>query len=209
MSPSSIVRAPPEERRQLANFSMNSTNHVGDVHGWLDPSTAVINEWVWTTDFGMNPSSSTLRSFENSMTTPPGWTIEGTWPDGWEVGSTRNSSGWGPGVFHSGNNGAAINLTTKYTNNVYTHLISEEYTVPNNATARLSFRSWVCTEFNGTGAAWPSQPTAANSGGGSSTARWLPRPNLHREHEFALLRPRHHRRFQRSKRLQRFQSTRF
>ncbi|MGB0377522.1 MAG: hypothetical protein ACPGGE_01780, partial [Poseidonia sp.] len=129
-----------EERRQLANFSVNSTNHVGDVHGWLDPSTAVINEWTWTTDFGMNPSSSAQRSFEQSMTTPPGWTIDGTWPDGWEVGATRNSSGWGPGVFHSGNNGAAINLTTKYTNNVYTHLISEEYTVPNNATARLSFR---------------------------------------------------------------------
>ncbi|MAH41118.1 MAG: hypothetical protein CMO41_02585 [Verrucomicrobiales bacterium] len=165
-----------EERRQLANFSMNSTNHVGDVHGWLDPSTAVINEWVWTTDFGMNPSSSTLRSFENSMTTPPGWTIEGTWPDGWEVGSTRNSSGWGPGVFHSGNNGAAINLTTKYTNNVYTHLISEEYTVPNNATARLSFRSWVCTEFN-----WDGGGVAISTDGGQQWW-WLP-PQLDGFHD--------------------------
>ncbi|MGA0353190.1 MAG: hypothetical protein ACO3NY_06030, partial [Poseidonia sp.] len=46
-----------EERRQLANFSTNSTNQVGDVRGWLDPSTAVINEWNWTTEFGMNPAS--------------------------------------------------------------------------------------------------------------------------------------------------------
>ncbi|MFZ8906778.1 MAG: hypothetical protein ACO2Y2_05420 [Poseidonia sp.] len=165
-----------EERRQLANFSTNSTNQVGDVRGWLDPSTAVINEWNWTTEFGMNPASSTRRSFENSMTTPPGWTIDGTWPDGWEVGATRNSSGWGPGVFHSGNNGAAINLTTKYTNNVYTHLISEEYTVPNNATARLSFRSWVCTEFN-----WDGGAVAISTDGGQQWW-WLP-PQLNGFHD--------------------------
>ena len=30
------------------------------------------------------------------MTTPPGWVIEGTWPDGWEIGQTRNTSGYGP-----------------------------------------------------------------------------------------------------------------
>ena len=74
----------------------------------------------------------------------------------------------GPGVFHSGNNGAAINLTTKYTNNVYTHLISEEYTVPNNATARLSFRSWVCTEFN-----WDGGGVAISTDGGQQWW-WLP-----------------------------------
>ena len=165
-----------EERRELANFSTNSSNEVGDVGGWLDPSTTLTNEWVWTTDFGMNPASNTQHSFENSMTTPPGWTIDGTWPDGWEVGATRNTSGWGPGVFHSGTNGAAINLTTKYTNNVYTHLVSEEYIVPNNATARLSFRSWVCTEFN-----WDGGGVAISTDGGQQWW-WLP-PQLDGFHD--------------------------
>ena len=165
-----------EDRRQLANFSTNSTNQAGDERGWMDPSPSMINQWAWTTDFGMNPASVMQRSFENSMTTPPGWTIDGTWPDGWEVGSTRNTSGWGPGVFHSGNNGAAINLTTKYTNNVYTHLISEEYTVPNNATARLSFRSWVCTEFN-----WDGGGVAISTDGGQQWW-WLP-PQLDGFHD--------------------------
>ena len=165
-----------EDRRQLANFSTNSTNQAGDDRGWADPSTSLINQWAWTTDIGMNPASTTRRSFEISMTTPPGWTIDGTWPDGWEVGPTRNTSGWGPGVFHSGNNGAAINLTTKYTNNVYTHLISEEYTVPNNATARLSFRSWVCTEFN-----WDGGGVAISTDGGQQWW-WLP-PQLDGFHD--------------------------
>ena len=175
----SIVHRPgtaSEERMQVANFSSNTTNQAGDARGWLDPSTALINQWAWTTDFGMNPASTTLHSFENSMTTPPGWTIEGTWPDGWEVGPTRSSSGWGPGVFHSGDNGAAINLTTKYTNNVYTHLITEEYTIPNNATARLSFRSWVCTEFN-----WDGGGVAISTDGGQQWW-WLP-PQLDGFHD--------------------------
>ena len=59
-----------EEQRQLANFSINSTKQIGDVSGWLDPSPNLVNEWIWTTDFGMNPASSTQRSFEDSMTTP-------------------------------------------------------------------------------------------------------------------------------------------
>lgn len=136
------------ERLQVANFSVNSSGQYGDQRGWLDPSPSYVNEWNWTTDFGMNPSQASTNSFENSIITPPGWSIEGTWPDGWEVGQTRNTSGYGPGLFYSGQNGAAINLTTKYTNNVYTHLVTEEYTIPTNATARLSFRSWVCTEAN-------------------------------------------------------------
>ena len=136
---------PLSERRVLSNFSTNSSDQLGDQRGWRDTSPANLNEWNWTTAFGMNPPESSTDSFETTMITPPGWSIEGTWPDGWEVGPTRSTSGWGPGLFHSGDNGAAINLTTKYTNNVYTHLVTEEYTLPTDATGRLTFRSWVCT----------------------------------------------------------------
>jgi hypothetical protein len=155
------------EEIPLANFTNASTDTFGDKSGWLDHSSS-INEWMWTTDFGMNGPESTVNSFETSMTAPPGWVIEGTWPDGWEVGSTRNTSGYGPGVFHSGNNGAAINLTTRYTNNVYTHLVTQEYSVPVNASARLSFRSWVCTEAN-----WDGGGVSISNDGGQ-TWWWLP-----------------------------------
>ena len=87
---------------------------------------------------------------------------------------------------------------------------SSARSTPSPTTPRRRFPSVPgFAEFNWDRGGVAISPTAANSGGGSSTARWLPRPNLHREHEFALLRPRHHPRFQRSKRLQRFQSTHF
>ena len=156
------------ERIMLANFSSSPSGAAEDSNGWLEVSPTSINEWNYTTDFGMNPPTTTTNSFERSIAAPAGWVIEGTWPDGWELGETRNSSGWGPGLFHSGANGAAINLTTKYTNNVYTHLVTQEYTIPNNATARLSFRSWVCTEPN-----WDGGGVSVSTDGGQSWW-WLP-----------------------------------
>ena len=165
-----------EERLQLSNFSSDTSGQIGDPRGWLDASSGLTNEWNWTTSFGMNPSESLLESFEASMTTPPGWVIEGTWPDGWEIGQTRNTSGYGPGVFHSGQNGAAVNLTTKYTNNIYTHLTTQEYSIPTNATARLSFRSWVCTEAN-----WDGGGVAISTDGGQDWW-WLP-PQLNGFHD--------------------------
>ena len=165
-----------EERLQVSNFSSLTTGQVGDQRGWLDGSSSRINEWNWTTSFGVNPPESRLESFESSMTTPPGWVIEGTWPDGWEIGQTRNTSGYGPGVFHSGNNGAAVNLTTKYTNNIYTHLTTQEYSIPTNASARLSFRSWVCTEAN-----WDGGGVSISTDGGQQWW-WLP-PQLNGFHD--------------------------
>lgn len=155
------------EEIQLANFTNTSSDVYGDESGWLDHSSS-INEWVWTTMFGMNGPTSSTNSFEQSMIAPPGWVIEGTWPDGWEIGATRNTSGYGPGVFHSGDNGAAINLTTKYTNNVYTHLVTQEYALPTNASARLAFQSWVCTEAN-----WDGGGVSISTDGGQ-TWWWLP-----------------------------------
>ena len=167
---------PLSERRVLSNFSTNSSDQLGDQRGWRDTSPANLNEWNWTTAFGMNPPESSTDSFETTMITPPGWSIEGTWPDGWEVGPTRSTSGWGPGLFHSGDNGAAINLTTKYTNNVYTHLVTEEYTLPTDATGRLTFRSWVCTEPN-----WDGGGVGVSTDGGLTW--WLLPPQLNGFHD--------------------------
>ena len=187
----------------LSNFSTNSSDGLG-TSGWRDTSPANLNEWNWTTAFGMNPPESSTNSFETTMITPPGWSIEGTWPDGWEVGTTRSNSGWGPGLLHSGDNGAAINLTTKYTNNVYTHLVTEEYTLPTDATGRLTFRSWVCTEPN-----WDGGGVGVSTDGGLTwwllppQLNGLPRPNLNRQLQLTVLRRRHHRRVQRSQRMRR------
>ena len=137
----------------LANFTANSSNTFGDPSGWLAYSPPQENQWEWTTNESMHGPEYTVHSFENTMSTPPGWTVEGDVVGGWEIGQTRNTSGYGPGVFHSGLNGAAINLTTRYTNNIYTHLVTEEYTIPQNASARLSFQSWVCAEANWDGGA--------------------------------------------------------
>ena len=175
----SIVHRPgtaQEERLQLSNFSSLTSGQVGDQRGWKDASSTLVNEWNWTTSFGMNPPESLVESFEFSMTTPPGWVIEGTWPDGWEIGPTQNSSGYGPGTFHSGQNGAAVNLTTKYTNNIYTHLTTQEYSVPTNATARLSFRSWMCAEAN-----WDGGGVSISTDGGQQWW-WLP-PQLNGFHD--------------------------
>ena len=46
-----------------------------------------------------------------------------------------------------------IELNGKYTNEMYTHLISPEYSIPSSASARLTFNSWVCTEANWDGGA--------------------------------------------------------
>ncbi len=159
----------------VANFTNGTSGTYGDEGGWLEQSTSV-NEWVWTTAFGMNGPETASNGFEASMIAPPGWVIEGTWPDGWEIGATRNTSGYGPGQFHSGTNGAAINLTTKYTNNVYTHLVTQEYAIPTNATARLAFQSWVCTEAN-----WDGGGVSISNDGGL-TWWWLP-PDLKGFHD--------------------------
>ena len=144
---------PQAEQVTLANFSQQPDGIWGHISGWRGPNSTYANEWNWTTDFGRNGPSNTSESFEQSLVTPAGWSIEGTGSQAWEVGQIGNTSGYGPGVFHSGDQGAAINLTTRYTNNIYTHLTTPEYTIPLNATSRLSFRSWMCSEANWDGGA--------------------------------------------------------
>ena len=160
---------------QVANFTNQPGGAFGDASGWR-ANTSSVNEWGWTTAFGMNGPEQFTNSFEQSMVAPPGWLIEGTWPDGWEVGATRNTSGYGPGQFHSGSNGAAVNLTTKYTNNIFTHLVTQEYSIPTNASARLAFQSWVCTEAN-----WDGGSVSISTDGGQTW--WLLPPNLNGFHD--------------------------
>ncbi len=153
-----------QQERALANFSQQPTaGQTGGNNGWLAPSTGDPNEWQWTNQYGMNGPTFDVDSFESTLTTPSGWYVEGTGVQAWEIGQTRNTSGYGPGSFHSGLNGAAINLTTSYLPNIYTHLISPEYVIPENATARLSFRSWVCTEAN-----WDGGAVSISTDGGDS-----------------------------------------
>ncbi len=160
---------------QVANFTTTPAGVYGDPNGWR-ANTSSVNEWIWTTTFGMNGPQSTTNSFEQTMVAPPGWLIEGTWPDGWEVGATRNTSGYGPGQFHSGSNGAAVNLTTKYTNNIYTHLVTEEYSIPTNASARLAFQSWVCAEAN-----WDGGAVSISTDGGQTW--WFLPPDVNGFHD--------------------------
>ena len=90
-----------------------------------------------------------FESFEEIQNLPNGWKIDhvrGSTP--WEIGTIDNSNGYGPhsNVWPSGSKGMGINLDGIYSNHVYTHLISPSYTIPDNATARLTFSHWICTE---------------------------------------------------------------
>jgi len=154
------------EQMTLANFSQQPDGTWGHVSGWKGPNSTYANEWNWTTEFGRNGPTNTSESFEQSLTSPAGWSIGGTGSQAWEIGQLGNTSGYGPGVFHSGDQGAALNLTTRYTNNIYTHLTTPEYTIPLNATSRLSFRSWICAEAN-----WDGGGVSMSTDGGDSW--WL------------------------------------
>ena len=68
----------------LANFTANSSNTFGDPSGWLAYSPPQENQWEWTTNESMHGPEYTVHSFENTMSTPPGWTVEGDVVGGWE-----------------------------------------------------------------------------------------------------------------------------
>ena len=97
---STVPGTAQEERLQLSNF--HPTPAANRRPTWLVGCIFWPDQRMELDHFVRHESSeSLLESFEASMTTPPGWVIEGTWPDGWEIGQTRNTSGYGPGVFHS------------------------------------------------------------------------------------------------------------
>ena len=126
----------------IENFTENNTAYTVSVSGQA-------NDWQHISWEGHNGPWSTFDSFEEVRNLPSGWRVDhvrGSTP--WEIGSIDNSNGYGPHStsWPSGNKGMGINLNGIYSNHVYTHLISPSYSVPDNATARLTFSHWICTE---------------------------------------------------------------
>lgn len=130
------------QTRLLANFTDNSSQY-------LETSTGYPNEWQHVDWEGYNGPWSSYDSFEEIQGLPSGWRVDhvrGT--TSWERGMIDNTNGYGPNQssWPSGSNGMGINLKGIYSNHVYTHLVSPNYYIPDDATARLTFNHWICTE---------------------------------------------------------------
>ena len=126
----------------LENFTDNSDNYLVNVSGYP-------NDWQYIDWEGFNGPWSSYDSFEEIQGLPAGWRIDHVrGSTSWERGVIDNSNGYGPNVtlWPSGFNGMGINLDGIYSNHVYTHLISPKYRIPDDATARLTFNHWICTE---------------------------------------------------------------
>ena len=129
-------------KKRLSNFTENNTAYTQSILGHA-------NEWQHINWEGNNGPWYSFESFEEIQNLPSGWKIDhvrGSTP--WEIGTIDNSNGYGPNsnIWPSGSKGMGINLDGIYSNHVYTHLISPSYTIPDNATARLTFSHWICTE---------------------------------------------------------------
>ena len=145
--------------RVLNNFTTQPTYQNGSVDGWLDNVSAP-NQWQWVSTMGVNGPETDVDSFEDAHIMPEGWAIENFRGVGWTHGLLGNTT-LGPSQWHSGQNGVGIQLNGQYAANSYAHLISPEYVLPNNVTAQLSFRHWICTE-----AAWDGGAVSVSTDGG-------------------------------------------
>ena len=166
---------PTEVIRRLHNFTNQPTGINGSIDGWLE-SPAGFNEWQWLTQFEHNTPQTTTIDFDSGDELPAGWSLWAQTNRRWAVGPTSNSSGFGPGVWHSGMNGAGIYLDDEYRNDMWTDLYSPEYTIPENSTSRLTFRSWICTEPN-----WDGGTVSISTDGGDSW--WFIPPTLGSFHD--------------------------
>ena len=153
---------PTEVFRLLNNFTNQPTGVNGSIDGWLE-SPAGPNEWQWLTQFEHNAPKTTTFDFDSGNELPAGWALWAQSNRRWAVGPTSNSSGFGPGVWHSGMNGAGIYLDDEYRDDMWTDLYSPEYFIPENSTSRLTFRSWICTEPN-----WDGGAVSISTDGGDS-----------------------------------------
>ena len=165
-----------QARTILANFTGQPAQQNGSSDGWLTYDGTAPNEWQWNETIGNNGPTALTEDFEEGFDLPAGWSLEATSNRRWEVGLTSNTSGFGPGAWHSGNNGAGIYLDDEYRNNMLTHLYTPEYTLPINSTSRLTFRSWVCTE-----ASWDGGAVSISTDGGQSW--WFLPPTLNGFHD--------------------------
>ena len=153
---------PSQFIHRLKNFTTQPTGVNGSVDGWLE-TPAGPNEWQWITLLGHNTATTTTIDFDSGNELPAGWSLWAQSNRRWEVGPTSNSSGFGPGTWHSGMNGAGIYLDDEYRSDMWTDLYTPEYTIPENSTSRLTFRSWICTESN-----WDGGTVSISTDGGDS-----------------------------------------
>ena len=145
--------------RVLSNFTTQPTYQNGSTEGWLDNVSAP-NQWQWVSSMGVNGPVTDVDSFEDPHMMPEGWSIENFRGVGWSHGMLGNTT-LGPSQWHSGQNGVGIELNGQYSANSFAHLISPEYIIPDNVTAQLSFRQWICTE-----AAWDGGAVSLSTDGG-------------------------------------------
>ena len=136
----SNIQAPNHQKLLLDNFSSN--NSVSP----FSPSGSV-QQWQHVTNHGHNGPTWSAFGFEDSP----------LWPDGWDVKIDFGNRGWGFGQypghgpmtgFTSGSNGAGIEFSGKYLPDMWTHLITPEMHIPEEASARLAFQHWMCAEPN-------------------------------------------------------------
>jgi hypothetical protein len=148
-------------RRVLSNFTAQPTYQNGSTEGWLDNVSAP-NQWQWVSTMGVNGPVTENDSFEDYHMMPEGWAIENIRGLGWTHGLLGNTT-LGPAQWYSGQNGLGINLNGQYVANTYAHVYSPEYILPENVTAQLSFRHWICTE-----SAWDGGAVSLSTDGGLS-----------------------------------------
>lgn len=166
---------PSEVFHRLNNFTNQPSGINGSHDGWLE-SPLGPNEWQWLTQLGHNTQQTRTFDFDSGNELPAGWSLWAQSNRRWDVGTTSNSSGFGPGVWHSGLNGAGIYLDDEYRNDMWTDLFTPEYYLPENSTSRLTFRSWICTEPN-----WDGGTVSISTDGGESW--WFLPPTLGTFHD--------------------------
>lgn len=84
--------------------------------------------------------------FEGAPLIADGWTVQTHYGAGWTFGEVNNSAGYGPAQWTSGSTGAGIVLDNRHARNTWSHLISPLLTIPQGASARLSFDHFICLE---------------------------------------------------------------
>ena len=141
--------------QQFVFKDFNSAPSVGinSTDGWLPSGIQTPNQWQWTQNMGIDSQERTLFSFNNFDVLPLGWAVSSQDDNKWSHGEIPTRAIYGPDAWSSGQYGIGIELNGKYTNEMYTHLVSPEYSIPSSASARLTFNSWVCTEANWDGGA--------------------------------------------------------
>ena len=143
------------------DFNNPPNTFVDSPDGWLSNGSATLNQWQWTNQMGLNSQDSISFNFNSFAALPSGWSVSAQDSNQWEYGEIPSNAIYGPDAWHSGDYGFGIALDGKYSNEMLTHLYSPEYSLPENSTSRLTFRSWVCTEAN-----WDGGAVSASTDGG-------------------------------------------